>query len=263
MLVVDGLQRLSSLRAFLTEKFPDSDKTFRLENVSEKYDAKTFGELEPEDKRLIHNTIIHATIFQQTLPTEDDSSVYLIFERLNTGGTPLQPQEIRAALYHGPFCDFLTELNDHEAWRSIFGRTSKRRKDEELILRYLAFLYSKETYKSPMVKFLNRFMSANRSLTKLKKRTVENTFKNTFDFIYSALGSEAFRPSRSLNAAVLDAVAVTVAKHKLFDHLREKQFQERYAKLLRNKRFQEATSTSTADETVVEQRFEVAESILV
>lgn len=263
MLVVDGLQRLSSLTAFLTGKFPDSDKTFRLESVSENYDGRTFNDLESEDKRLINNTIIHATIFQQTLPTQDDSSVYLIFERLNTGGTPLQPQEIRAALYHGPFCDFLTELNEVESWRKIFGRTSRRRKDEELILRYLAFLYSKEDYAAPMVKFLNRFMSGNRHLTKLKKRQVQQTFEHTFDFILSTLGNSAFRPSRSLNAAVFDAVATTVAKHKLYDSLKPKQFQERYNKLLKNSAFQDATSTSTADETVVEQRFSKAEAILV
>jgi hypothetical protein len=260
---VDGLQRLSSLTAFLTGRFPDSDQAFRLESVSEKYEGRTFDDLEPEDKRLINNTIIHATIFQQTLPTNDDSSVYLIFERLNTGGTPLQPQEIRAALYHGPFCDFLTELNELPSWRKIFGRVSKRRKDEELILRYLAFLYSKETYQAPMVKFLNRFMSANRNLTKLKKKQVQLTFEKTFDFIFSTLENNAFRPSRSLNAAVFDAVATTVAKHQLYDTLKPKQFQDRYSKLLKNAEFQDATSTSTADEAVVEQRFAVTEKVLV
>ena len=263
MLVVDGLQRLSSLTAFLTGRFPDSDKTFRLESVSGKYEGKSFNDLEPEDKRQINNTIIHATIFQQSLPSDDDSSVYLIFERLNTGGTPLQPQEIRAALYHGPFCDFLTELNDLESWRQVFGRTSKRRKDEELILRYLAFLYSKEDYAAPMVKFLNRFMSANRTFGKLKKKQVQDEFEKTFNFIFSALGTSAFRPIRALNAAVLDAVATTVAKHKLYNKLTTKQFKDRYNKLLKKSTFVEAVSTSTADEGMVEQRFAEAESTLV
>ncbi|RTM14531.1 MAG: DUF262 domain-containing protein [Bradyrhizobiaceae bacterium] len=263
MLVVDGLQRLSSLTAFLTGKFPDTDKTFRLENVSERFEGKAFADLEPEDKRQINNTIIHATIFQQSLPSDDDSSVYLIFERLNTGGTPLQPQEIRAALYHGPFSDFLSELNEIESWRKIFGRTSRRRKDEELILRFLAFLYSKENYQSPMVRFLNRFMSANRHLTKLKKKQVSEQFEKTFNFIYESLGSSAFRPSRSLNAAVLDAVATTVAKHQLYDELTPKQFATKYNKLLRKKGFQEAISTSTADESVVDQRFTEAEKTIV
>jgi hypothetical protein len=263
MLVVDGLQRLSSLTAFLTGKFPDSDKTFRLERVSEKYEGKSFNDLEPEDKRQINNTIIHATIFQQSLPSDDDSSVYLIFERLNTGGTPLQPQEIRAALYHGPFCDFLTNLNDVESWRKIFGRTSRRRKDEELILRFLAFLYSKEDYAAPMTRFLNRFMAANRTLGKLKEKQVQEEFEKTFNFIFATLGNSAFRPIRSLNAAVMDAVATTVARHKLYDKLTKKQFVDRYNKLLKKKDFTEATSTSTADESVVDQRFTEAENTLV
>jgi Protein of unknown function DUF262 len=264
LLVVDGLQRLSTLSAFVNGVFPNTDTSFRLERVSEKYDGKLFEELDTEDTRLINNTVIHATIFQQTLPLDDDSSVYLIFERLNTGGTPLQPQEIRAALYHGQFSDFLSELNQIESWRQIFGRTSKRRKDEELILRYLAFLYSKEKYSAPMVKYLNRFMWSNRQLKKtLKRKTALDGFRSTCDFIYEALGKEAFRPVRSLNAAVFDAVSTTVARHKLYSALKPRVFVDRYEKLLRNSEFQNATKKSTADENVVAQRFSAARSILV
>ena len=127
--------------------------------------------------------------------------------RFNTGGTPLQPQEIRAALYHGPFSDFIWELNEVKSWREIFGRISRRRKDEELILRYLAFLYSKERYSAPMVKFLNRFMSANRQLKNMNQKQVTDTFEKTFNFVHKTLGSKAFRPVRALNAAAFDAKA--------------------------------------------------------
>lgn len=262
LLIVDGLQRLSSLKAFITQNFPDSDKTFRLEKVAQKYEGKTYGDLDAEDKRQVNNTIIHATIFQQTTPLEDDSSVYLIFERLNTGGTPLQPQEIRAALYHGPIAEMLSELNEVDSWRQIFGRISRRRKDEELILRYLAFLYSRAPYASPMVKFLNHFMSANRQLTKLNSKQVINNFEKTFDFIHESLGTKAFRPARSLNAAAMDSVATTVTRNKLYAKLKPKEFRVRYQRLLKNKEFQDAIQRSTADESVVQQRLRVAEEIL-
>jgi uncharacterized protein DUF262 len=261
-LIVDGLQRLSSLKAFIGGHFPDSNAIFRLEKVTEKYEGLSYEMLPPEDRRLVNNTIVHATIFQQTLPLEDDSSIYLIFERLNTGGTPLQPQEIRAALYHGPFCDFIIKLNKNSSWRKIFGRISKRRKDEELILRYLAFLYSKKPYSAPMVRFLNRFMSINRNLKTLKENAVATTFEKTFEFIDKSLGPSAFRPSRALNAAVFDTVSTTVAKHKLYSKMKPRQFSEKYQKLLANKKFVDATSKSTADEAVVETRFTVAEDIL-
>ncbi len=262
LLIVDGLQRLSSLKAFLTQNFPDSDKTFRLEKVAQKYEGKTYSDLDAEDKRQVNNTIIHATIFQQTTPLEDDSSVYLIFERLNTGGTPLQPQEIRAALYHGPIAELLSTLNELDSWRQIFGRISRRRKDEELILRYLAFLYSSNDYAPPMVKFLNHFMSTNRSLKAMNRKQVTETFEHTFDFIYKTLGTKAFRPVRSLNAAAMDAIATTVARNHLYEKLKPKEFRDRYQKLLKNKEFQDAIQRSTADESVVQQRFKVAEDIL-
>ena len=59
---------------------------------------------------------------RQDEPTEDESSVYLIFERLNSGGTFLQPQEIRVALYHGEFATLLSKLNDNADWRALYGK---------------------------------------------------------------------------------------------------------------------------------------------
>jgi hypothetical protein len=59
--------------------------------------------------------IIHATVIRQDEPTEDQSSIYMIFERLNTGGVNLQPQEIRVALYHGELVRVLRTLNDQSA----------------------------------------------------------------------------------------------------------------------------------------------------
>jgi hypothetical protein len=60
-------------------------------------------------------------------------------KKVNTGGTLLQPQEIRACIYHGPFAELLDELNSNPDWRKIYGAPSKRLKDQELILRFLAF----------------------------------------------------------------------------------------------------------------------------
>jgi uncharacterized protein with ParB-like and HNH nuclease domain len=86
--------------------------------------------------------VIHATIIKQDEPSDDQSSVYHIFERLNTGGTQLEPQEIRVCIFHGPFADLLEELNANKEWRAIYGPQSKRIKDQELILRFLALFFS-------------------------------------------------------------------------------------------------------------------------
>lgn len=264
-LIVDGLQRLSTLRAFLDGRFPDSDRVFRLERVTPAFNTKMFSELDPEDQRQLHNTVIHATIFQQTDPPADEdekNSIYLVFERLNSGGTPLQPQEIRSALYHGPFVDLLADLNENSSWRRVFGPKSRRRKDDEMILRHLAFLHDYNQYSSPMVRFLNKFMARNRNLRHLSREGVLRQFDKTFSFIAASLGERAFRPKRNLNAAVMDAVSVSVAAAELYERVSPEEFATRYGKLLNDDEFVEATSKSTSDDSVVRLRFEKASEFL-
>ena len=65
--------------------------------------------------------------------SDDDSSIYHIFQRLNTGGTLLKPQEIRSCIYHGEFNELLKQMNNYPSWRSIYGAIDKSMRDEELI----------------------------------------------------------------------------------------------------------------------------------
>jgi hypothetical protein len=88
-LVLDGQQRLKTLESFYDGLF--QGKEFSLENVQDQWKQKTYKTIHPDDRRRLDDSIIHATIVRQDEPTEDQSSVYLIFERLNSGGTFLQP----------------------------------------------------------------------------------------------------------------------------------------------------------------------------
>jgi len=100
--------------------------------------------------------IIHATIVKQDDPSEDQSSIYHIFERINTGGIQLHPQEIRTSIYQGTFCALLAELNTNTDWRAIYGPLSKTMRDQELILRFFALLHYRQDYARPMKDFLNK-----------------------------------------------------------------------------------------------------------
>ena len=82
-LVLDGQQRLKTLQAFYNGIF--LGKEFTLDNVQPKWQGKTYSTLVVDDRRRLDDSIIHATIVRQDEPTEDQSSVYLIFERLNSG----------------------------------------------------------------------------------------------------------------------------------------------------------------------------------
>ena len=107
-LVLDGQQRLRTLHSFYSGVFQGDE--FKLSEVQGQWVGKTYRTLHPEDRRRLDDSILHAIIVRQDEPTEDQSSIYLIFERLNSGGTILQPQEIRVALYHGAFATLRVSL---------------------------------------------------------------------------------------------------------------------------------------------------------
>ena len=231
--------------------------------MKSKFDGKSIDDLDQSDNRRFFDTAIHAIIIQQLAPENDSSSVYYIFERLNTGGTPLQPQEIRAALYHGKFQDFIIELNKNRLWRSIFGPKNKRGKDLELILKFLAFRYMRDSYKAPMKAFLNRFMASNRELEKHPPQVMEKDFIDTLSFIAGAVGEKPFRPVRSLNAAAFDSVMVVVSQN--IEQLRKKgnsAFVEHYNALMKDAHFLHLITQSTADDQSVKDRFTTAEKHL-
>lgn len=135
MLVIDGQQRLKSLQFFYNKRF--GNNLFALKGVQPDLEGKTIDDLEVNDKIKLDDSVIHATVIKQDAPTDDNSSIYMIFERLNTGGLKLNPQEIRACIYHGPFNELLATLANNDYWKKIYTVKNSRLKSEELILRFL------------------------------------------------------------------------------------------------------------------------------
>jgi hypothetical protein len=257
-LVLDGHQRLFTLRAFYDGIL--DKKEYRLANVQARFEGKRYADLDPEDRRRIDDSIIHATVVRQDQPSEDQSSIYVIFERLNTGGVNLQPQEIRVALYHGELGDLLAELNDQSDWRTLFGTKSRRLKDMELILRFFAMYYHGGKYRSPMKDFLNRYMASNRKLERQDRETLKGLFESATSFIGENLGPNAFRPYRNINAAVVDSVMVGIAS-RLAGGKRPKNkssVDTAYKKLIASETYKAAVETGTAQEASVQKRLEMA-----
>jgi uncharacterized protein with ParB-like and HNH nuclease domain len=211
-LVIDGQQRLKSLSYYYDGIL--NDKEFRLTGLETEWNNKTYRTLPDADKARLDDAVVHATVFKQDLPEGEMSSVYEVFERINTGGVKLSPQEIRSCICHGNFNEFLHRLNENNDWRSIFGPKRKRLKDIELILRFFAFYEYYENYKSPMKHFLNEYMKEKRNFSDKKLHDLEEIFVSTINFIRNSLGNRPFRPDRSLNTAVFDSVASAVA-HRL------------------------------------------------
>ena len=261
-LIIDGLQRLTTISAFASGFFPGSDHIFRLTNLKSKFGDKSIKDLDLEEQRGFFDTAIHATIIQQLTPEDDASSAYYIFERLNTGGTPLQPEEIRAALFHGPFQDFLADLNKTPLWREVFGPEHKRSKDLELLLRFFAFRYRRAEYKAPMKTFLNRFMSFNRKMTRYDSIRLTTDFTAALSFITGAVGRRPFRPVRALNVAAFDSVMVIVSENIEKFKSDKEVFAANYNRLMADTTFLGLITRSTASEQSVRDRFDLVEKYL-
>lgn len=255
LLVLDGQQRLRTLQAFY--KGIHGGREYKLKNVQDQFLNLAYEDLDDEDRRRLDDSIIHATVLRQDHPSGSQDAVYSIFERLNTGGSPLQPQEIRVALYNGPFLRTIAELNDDPDWRELYGAPSARFKDHELILRVFALYEEPEAYSRPVKSFLNHYLAKNQDREDVS--LLVDLFGETTRVINSMIGSRAFRPVRPLNAAVLDSVMVAVMR-RMGDHEIEDEagMKKAYRRLLRDQEYLKATTSSTAAEDSVEDRLRIA-----
>ena len=264
MLVIDGQQRLLSLKFFFDGYFnPKADasskRVFKLTKVQKGYENKTYETLEEKDRINLENSVLHATVVRQDSPADDDTSIYHIFQRLNSGGRKLAPQEIRTAVYRGPFIDMLKELNGTPAWRAVFGAENDRMKDRELILRFFAMLENSRAYKKPMVEFLTAFLNDHKDIDSEKRASFSDIFCRTIRLFYSALGPDAFRPVRALNVAVFEASMVGLAKKiRESGELDLSKVQRTYDELNSDARFKELVSQSTTDVANVSERLKIA-----
>ena len=256
-LVLDGHQRLHTLHAYYEGVI--KGKEYRLVNVQQRFKDKSFKDLDTEDRRRLDDSIIHATIVRQDEPTEDQSSIYIIFERLNTGGVNLQPQEIRVALYHGKLVKVLKILNEEKTWRKLYGNKSSRLKDMEMILRFFAFYYHADQYGRPMKVFLNRYMATNRNLERQTEKELREVFIKTTSTLDSALGQKAFRPKRAVNAAVVDSLMTGIARRLEHGTIENNaQLQRQYQSLISNPDYVASIETGTSQEANVKERMRLA-----
>jgi len=259
-LVIDGLQRIMSITYFFKGHFGEENygkKTvFRLTGLSDKspYSGKTFDELEPADQRKLKGRVLRVINIKQIGPKNDDTSAYHIFERLNTGGTPLTAQEIRHCVFNGQLVKELTVLNQGSHWRDILGKTvlDKRQKDIEMILRVLAVATRIERYEKPMKEFLNTTMSHYRKADAPAVMNFIRDFPTVCKTVVEQLGDIPFHlKSGRINISALDGVMGTLcsAADRIPANLAE-----RFQALKLDSDFAETLSYSTSDDAVVKRR---------
>ena len=205
--------------------------------------------------------MLRAVNIRQLSPNEDRSSVYHIFERLNTGGTPLSPQEIRNTVYRGKIIDKLQEANEDTDWREIFGRLDldRRERDTEIVLRLFGLYLVGQKYERPMKRFLNTTMYENRDLRSKEAKQFFKNWPDVTEFIKGELGEKPFHPRGPLNVAVLDAIVTAINQSW---PKKPKNLEGSVNVLLEDAEFMKLCSARTGDTEVVRERLALANAAL-
>ncbi|NJM68858.1 MAG: DUF262 domain-containing protein [Scytonema sp. RU_4_4] len=198
-LVVDGLQRLSALKQFVNDK---TLKLSGLEYLNNELKDKTYDELERRYQRRILETQVTVYLIEKGTPVEVK---YNIFKRINTGGVPLSPQELRHALNPGKVASmFLRNLAESKEFRKVINLSDSKKKrmdDREFVLGFLAFtLTSYKDYKEDTRdSFLSKALSKINNLSQVELINIDKEFKKAMMTTWEIFGQNAFRKISNKN----------------------------------------------------------------
>ena len=196
--------------------------------------------------------MLRAVNIKQLTPVGESTSAYHIFERLNTGGTPLTPQEIRNCVFRGEFSNQLKVLNKDSNWRLILGKKviDRHQKDVEILLRVFALIGNVAKYEKPMKEFLNKAMKEHQAALSPKAIQYLQRMPLVTELIISSVGEKPFHLRGPLNASALDSVMCVVFEE--FPKLNRESFKKNFQSLLDDPKFADYTQIGTTDTKTVQ-----------
>jgi hypothetical protein len=272
LVIVDGLQRTTTLRDFLDDKngFALSGlKTLPELNKHRFVDLPSNYQAQIEDKKLWIYVI---------KPSVSIAVVYELFDRINTGGTPLNRQEVRNCLFIGKSTELLKKLAEKPYFRKAIddGVSPTRMKDREMILHYLAFKIGdyQKGYQGDMSEWLENTMKRINQMDNVDLNVLEADFQRVMEVTFQFFGKKNFRipildhegypKSRGfINSALLESVAYFFSLHD--NALLEKEevnIKANFEALLKNADYLNATQFATGNRASVLTRFKLAQEIL-
>lgn len=252
-LVIDGLQRLTSLKRFMVTK---ELKLSGLEYL--KLNGNGWDDLERPNQRQINETQLQCYVLEEG----EDNVKFNIFKRINTGGLTLSSQEIRHAM-HQNVSGYLKELAELNEFKIATGNkiSSDRMQDRDFINRFLAFYlldYAAEYEKEDdLDSFMNRALQVLSKKSDQEKSKIADDFKIAMKLAHEIFGSKAFskqlKPNR-INKALFEVVSVSFAKlddniRNILKHKKDK-FKEILYKAIEEK-FKDSLSSGTGGQSNV------------
>lgn len=263
MVVVDGLQRLSTFRNFL-------NGGLRLQLPHQPHiHKKRFEDLENKLQNRIEDCNLTLYIIDSDAP---ERARLDIFERVNSG-VPLTRQQMRNSLYMGPGTRFLKEESERGLFQEATGGTLNRRqmRDREFINRFCAFeILSFEEYRGDMDLFLAETLKKMNAFSPKSLQKLSILLQTGLTNNLTLFGRYAFRKHTQeqdgrrapINASLWDVMCLGLARYDVsVVESRESDFKRAFYNLLKGEEFEDAISLGTNQTIKVKRRFEMANEI--
>lgn len=220
--VIDGLQRLTTVVNFVGEdqvikKVNESGVKLIVDGLDklESINGLTFDQLPKSVQLMFMTRPIRVTVLNDR---SDFEVRYDLFERLNTGGVSLHPQEIRNCVFLGRFKDFIVTCSQNEDFLAVVKMTKKQEitgNREELVLKFFAYLTSRDEFIHSVKGFLNDYMEKmTKSFPDIEQRDLLNIFNNTFALLNRMLPHGIVREPRVNTTPLIlyEAISIGVAE---------------------------------------------------
>lgn len=266
--VIDGLQRLCAIKDFVIFK------TLKLENLQflHTFEGKGYDDLGRPEIRRINALKITMNTLRKTTPNEVK---FIIFQRVNTAGEPLKPQEMRHALNQGPAALFIKKLAENEYFRKAtnYSIQSLRMEDRDFANRFVAFYIGYKCYSGELDNFMNTQMGRLNQMTADERNKIYMAFDKSMKCCYQIFQEDAFRKRldihdrrKPISKSVFDSLSVNIAW--LTDDERNElvksasQVKAEFIKLCHEDKFMKAVTTGTGKKYSVVARFSTVKEML-
>lgn len=259
--VVDGQQRLLALKGFVENSYKLSGLT-----VLADLNGKRFDDLTDRQQRIIRNRTLRCLV----ISSRSDSEIrFEVFERLNTGGLPLNAQEVRHCVYRGALNDFLHDLVKDNTWLALMRRDDvhPRMLDCELVLRFFALRDTLPEYSPPLKTLLNEYMREHRNPSASTLSALQDAFSSSIGIAAQVFSDHPFRRAfidedgnvgwdSSLNRAVFDThMTVMEGMDPAWAGSNAAAIRDAFISLCtEDSRFNDCVSRATADKSRMEYR---------
>jgi hypothetical protein len=218
--VMDGLQRLTAIKEFYKDEFALDGLEEWPELNGKKYTTLPIQIKKGIDRRYLSSIIL----LQETAKNEMDAMQLkqLVFERINSGGVKLEPQESRNAVFNGPLNELCIKLarnkflcktwnipeqteveieNNIPSDELVQNELFRDMGDVELVLRFFANRQREGLikYTRSLKDYLNNYLKYGNSLASETLHEMGKLFNETIEFLYELLGEQAFCLYRNRN----------------------------------------------------------------